>query len=62
MYTLRTRNYWIKTREKLKNKFSQLTDDDLTYSEGKEDIMLLGLQRKLGKTKEELRDIFIQLW
>jgi uncharacterized protein YjbJ (UPF0337 family) len=61
MNTLRTRQYWTQTREKLKDQFSQLTDEDLTYSEGKEDLMLMGLQHKLGKTKEELRDILIHL-
>jgi uncharacterized protein YjbJ (UPF0337 family) len=61
MNTLRTRQYWNETKEKLKTKFIQLTDEDLTYSEGKEEVMLFGLQRKLGKTKEELRDILINL-
>jgi uncharacterized protein YjbJ (UPF0337 family) len=61
MDVLRTREYWTQTREKLKSKFTELTDDDVTYAEGKEEIMLLGLQHKLGKTKEELRDILINL-
>jgi len=32
-----------------------LTDDDLTFAEGKEDELLGRLQKKLGKSKEELR-------
>jgi len=32
-----------------------LTDDDLTFSEGKEDELLGRLQKKLGKSKEDLR-------
>ena len=30
-------------------------DDDLTFSEGKEDELLGRLQKKLGKSKEDLR-------
>lgn len=61
MNTPRTREYWLQTREKLKLRYAELTDEDLTYSEGKEEAMLLGLQHKLGKTREELRDILINL-
>jgi uncharacterized protein YjbJ (UPF0337 family) len=32
-----------------------LTDDDLAFAEGKDDELLGRLQKKLGKTKEELR-------
>ncbi|MFA6271140.1 MAG: CsbD family protein [Candidatus Paceibacterota bacterium] len=39
---------------KLKQKFANLTDDDLMYAEGKKDEMFGKLQKKLGKTKEEL--------
>jgi uncharacterized protein YjbJ (UPF0337 family) len=32
-----------------------LTDDDLTFAEGKDDELLGRLQKKLGKSKEDLR-------
>ena len=32
-----------------------LTDDDLSFAEGKEDERLGRLQRRLGKSKEDLR-------
>ena len=32
-----------------------LTDDDLSFAEGKEDKLLGRLQRRLGKSKEDLR-------
>ena len=35
-----------------------LTDDDLKYEEGKEDELLGRLQKKTGKTKEDLRKWF----
>jgi uncharacterized protein YjbJ (UPF0337 family) len=47
---------WNEVKGKLKQKYGQLTDNDLAFSEGKEDEMLGRLQQKLGKTKEELRD------
>ena len=45
---------WNDQKEKLKTKFSNLTDEDLNYEEGKRDEMLDRVQIKLGKTKEEL--------
>lgn len=41
---------------KLKQKYANLTDDDLTYVEGKEDELLGRLQKKIGRTKEELKN------
>ena len=40
---------------KLKQKYAQLTDDDLKFAEGKDEELLGRLQQKLGKTKEDLR-------
>ena len=40
---------------KLKQKYGQLTDDDLMFAEGKEDELLGRLQKTLGRTKDELR-------
>ena len=40
---------------KLKQKYGQLTDNDLTFAEGKDEELLGRLQQRLGKSKEELR-------
>ena len=40
---------------KLKQKFGNLTDDDLTFADGKEDELLGRLQKKLGKSKDDIR-------
>ncbi len=40
---------------KLKQKYAQLTDDDLMFAEGKDEELLGRLQQKLGKSKEDLR-------
>jgi uncharacterized protein YjbJ (UPF0337 family) len=46
---------WNEIKGKLKQKYGELTDDDLTFAKGKEDEMYGRLQKKLGKTKEEIR-------
>lgn len=56
MNKLQLKGNWNETKGKLKQKYADLTDDDLTYAEGKEDELLGRLQKKTGKTKEELRD------
>ncbi|HMK27457.1 MAG TPA: hypothetical protein VK483_15600 [Chitinophagaceae bacterium] len=52
---------WDEQKEKLKAKFSNLTDEDLNYEEGKRDEMLERVQIKLGKTGEELTAIIADL-
>jgi uncharacterized protein YjbJ (UPF0337 family) len=45
---------WNELKGKLKQKYGDLTDDDLSFVEGKEDELLGRLQKKLNKTKEEI--------
>ena len=45
---------WNQMKGKLKQKFAQLTDDDLLYEEGKEDELYGRLEKRLGKTREEI--------
>jgi uncharacterized protein YjbJ (UPF0337 family) len=45
---------WNLIKGKLKKKYGQLTENDLTYVEGEEDELLGRLQRKTGQTREEL--------
>ncbi|NJO68079.1 MAG: CsbD family protein [Bacteroidetes bacterium] len=52
---------WNEVKGKLKQKFSTLTDDDLMYEEGKEDELYGRLQKKLGKTNEEVRSMLSDL-
>ena len=49
---------WEEQKGKLKQKFAELTDNDLMFEEGKKEEMMGKLQVKLGKTKEELQEIF----
>lgn len=46
---------WNVIKGKLKQEYADLTDDDLTYVEGKEDELLGRIQKKTGKTQEELQ-------
>lgn len=46
---------WNQIKGKLKQKYGNLTDDDLTFAEGKEEEMWGRLQQKTGKTKSEIR-------
>jgi uncharacterized protein YjbJ (UPF0337 family) len=46
---------WKQVKGKFKQKYGDLTDNDLTYSEGKFDEMLGRLQAKTGRKKEELK-------
>jgi len=52
---------WNETKGKLKQKFAELTDNDVMMEEGKQDELLGRLQIKLGKTKEELHKIINEL-
>ena len=47
---------WNQVKGKVKQKYADLTDDDLLYVEGKSDELLGRLQEKTGKTKEQLKD------
>ncbi len=46
---------WNEQKGKLKQQFALLTDNDLLFEAGKKDEMLIKLQIRLGKTKEQLR-------
>jgi uncharacterized protein YjbJ (UPF0337 family) len=45
---------WNEMKGRIKKSYASLTDDDLTYQEGKEDEMLGKVQQKLGKTRDEV--------
>ena len=52
---LQMKGSWNEIKGKLKQKYGQLTDDDLVFAEGKEDELLGRLQKRLGRTKDEVR-------
>jgi uncharacterized protein YjbJ (UPF0337 family) len=61
MTKLAFKGSWNEVTGKLKQKYAQLTDDDLLFAEGKEDELLGRLQKRTGETKENLRDAIARL-
>jgi len=61
MNKLNIKGNWNEIAGKLKQKYANLTDDDLLYAEGKEEELLGKLQKKLGKTKDEIHKLFEKL-
>ena len=45
---------WNQLKGKVKQAYGDLTDDDLTHEEGKDDELLGKLQTKTGKTRDEV--------
>ncbi|WP_282143679.1 CsbD family protein [Cellulophaga baltica] len=54
MNTTQLEGKWKQVKATFKQKYGKLTDDDLTYTEGKFDEMIGKLQEKTGKKKEEI--------
>lgn len=61
MNKLKFKGEWNELKGKLKQKYGQLTEDDLKYSEGKDDEFLGRLQKKLGKTQDDIRKLISEL-
>jgi uncharacterized protein YjbJ (UPF0337 family) len=55
MDKLRFKGSWNEIKGKLKQQYGNLTDNDLVFADGKEDELLGRLQKKLGKSKDEVR-------
>ena len=56
MNKLELKGNWNEVKGKLKQKYGQLTEDDLSFAEGKEDELIGRIQKKLGKTKEQIKE------
>lgn len=54
---LKLKGNWNELKGKLKAKYGELTDDELTYAEGQEEQLLGKIQEKTGAAKEELEDM-----
>lgn len=61
MDKLTIKGSWKEIAGKLKQKYADLTDDDLLFVEGKEEELEGRLQKKLGKTKDQVRDLIGKL-
>ena len=54
MNTLEIKGDWNITKGTLRQKWAQLTDDDLAYAEGKQDELLGRIQKRTGETREAI--------
>jgi uncharacterized protein YjbJ (UPF0337 family) len=52
MTKLEIKGDWNITKGKLKQKWAQLTDDDLQYAEGKSDELIGRIQKRTGESLE----------
>ena len=53
-WKLKLKGNWNEMKGKMKQEYADLTDDDLKREEGKDDEFVGRLQKKLGKTKDEV--------
>jgi uncharacterized protein YjbJ (UPF0337 family) len=61
MNKLNIKGDWNELKGKIKQKYANLTDNDLLFEEGKEDELLGRLQQKMGKSKEEVKSFIEKL-
>lgn len=61
MTKLKFQGSWNEVKGRLKQRYAQLTDDDLLFEEGKDDEVLGRIQSRLGETKERIREIIADL-
>jgi hypothetical protein len=52
---------WKEKKEKLRQKYQFLSEKDVHYTEGRENEMIELLRYKLGKTRQELLSIIVEL-
>jgi len=52
---LTVKGSWNELKGKLKQKYASLTDDDLVYNEGQEDELLGRLQKKTGRSIDDIK-------
>ena len=54
MSTLTAKGNWNIAKGRLKQKFAQLTDDDLQFIEGKEDELIGRIQKRTGQVRKKI--------
>ncbi|HQX04561.1 MAG: CsbD family protein [Flavobacterium sp.] len=61
MDTTELKGKWNEVKGKFKQKYADLTDDDLLLMEGKEDKLYGRIQQRVGKSKEEIKKMISDL-
>ncbi|WP_192348419.1 CsbD family protein [Algoriphagus sp. Y33] len=57
---LKLKGNWNIMKGKLKEKYGELTDDDLAYVEGKEDQLLGRIQKRTGEAEDTIKREFFE--
>lgn len=57
MNQLTLKGNWNVAKGKLKQKYANLTDDDLAYIEGQEDELVGRIQKRTGETREQIERV-----
>lgn len=52
---------WNEVKGKIKQEYAEVTDDDLLFEEGKEDEIIGKIQKKTGKTKDDVKSFIDSL-
>ena len=52
---LRARSNWTETKGKIRQQYGHLTDDDLEYSEGKQEEWFGKIGDKIGKAAQDVK-------
>jgi len=55
-WKLKFNGTWNEVSGKIKKQYAELTDDDLLYKEGNDEELVGKIQKKIGKTKQEVID------
>ena len=59
--SLKMQGSWDDVKGRLKSQYGDLTDEDLTYTEGQADQLIGRLESKLGKSKAEIRRMISEI-
>jgi uncharacterized protein YjbJ (UPF0337 family) len=62
MNKLEIKGNWNIAKGKLKQKWADLTDDDLQFVEGKEDEMVGRIQKRTGESREAVEKAVKHAW
>jgi uncharacterized protein YjbJ (UPF0337 family) len=54
---LNLKGNWNVVKGRLKKSYGDLTDDDLTYTEGQEDELVGRIQKRIGSTMADVRHL-----
>ena len=58
---LNLKGNWNVVKGKLKQAYGELTDDDLAYADGQEDVLVGRIQKKIGSSASDVRHLINKL-